>query len=147
MKRNLLIILTCFFVLTNCSLNDDNNSDDTVVFTTWHLTNVTGGLAGVDDTFDLKTIIWIFDGNNSVITVVNNNTDDTKVDGLDSGTYDFSIITEGDDEFLVVENNEMGLLTTTTTQSYLEIDENSTSEGDVADGFIYTFKKVLEVQE
>ncbi|GAA3657223.1 hypothetical protein [Flavivirga jejuensis] len=148
MKLNLLIVLSCFFVLTNCSLNDDNNNiDDTVVFPTWHLINVTGGLAGIDDSFDLRTIIWTFNITDQVMTVVNNNTDDTKEDGLDSGTYNYSILEEDEDDFLFVEEDEMGVLTLSQSQKFLEIDENFTSEGDGADGFIYTFERVLVAQE
>lgn len=144
MKRIVLILLTCFFVLNSCSIDDNNNSVESFS-SLWHLIEVTGGLAGINDQFELETVVWSFDESNLLLTVENNNTDETKQDILDSGTYDYSIITQDGQDYLVIDNIELGHIFFS-AQDKLTIDENETSNGPVADGFIYTFQRTLIIE-
>lgn len=145
MKHHFLIALLCLLTFSNCSLNDNDNIDnDAVIITSWHLISTRGGLAGVDDSFSLNTVVWNFNDENKSLVVTNNNADDSKQDLLDSGTYTFTITTVGDDSFLVIDNNELGEVTI--EQTRFTIDQNNTSLGPAADGFIYTFQKTTEVQ-
>ena len=101
MKRNFFIALSFLFILSNCSLNDNDTNDNFEQFTlTWHLISTTGGIAGINDQFNLDTVVWIFDEPTETLTIENNNTDDTKQDLLDSGTYQFSFVTEGELPFV-----------------------------------------------
>ncbi|WP_445738601.1 hypothetical protein [Mariniflexile sp.] len=142
MKRSIIIAFLSFIVLTNCSLNTDNNTNQ-VVKTYWHLTNVSGGVAGIDQDFGLNKIIWGFDEITGKLTVNNTNTDDVE-DGLATGIYTYSVIEVENKAYLKIESNEFGGFTYSQTQ--LIIDQNMTSTGTGADGFIYTFTKVAVVE-
>ncbi|MFL1013677.1 hypothetical protein [Flavisericum labens] len=146
MKYHFIKALTVFLLLTNCSLNNNNKDESreiTVVF--WHLTNTTGGLAGVDNQFSQDTVVWNFNDVNGTLNVQNRNTDDTKQSGLESGLFNFSLIAKGSEDFLVVNGNELGKITV--EDSTFILNENHTSQGEIADGFIYTFKKVTQIIE
>lgn len=146
MKRNFLIVFSFLFILTSCSLDNENNNDEEqqVILSFWHLRDTSGGFAGVSDQFELDTVVWFFDETNGTITIENNNTDDTKQDAFDSGTYTYSIITDDTDQFIIIDGNELGEITVDLTDFI--IDENNTSNGLVADGFVYSFQRVNEVQ-
>lgn len=139
MKPYLFILVISFLSLTNCSIGNNDNTQPQVVEVYWNLINVTGGVAGVNEDYALGTIIWRFNEASGVLSVENNNTDDTKQDGLDSGDYTYSILDDNGDLFLVVDSDEMGHLTITANEFILN--ENETSQGSGADGFIYTFRK------
>ncbi len=151
MTNKFFLLLTCFFILTNCSLDNDNIIEDQQEYDLeWHLIEVTGGFTGVDLQFDLDTIIGVFDNggdnndadNDNILTIVNNNTDDTKEDFLDSGTYSYSITQETNGNYITIEGTEFGEVTFPTTTTLL-IDTNELSTGSGADGFVYTFQRVL----
>jgi hypothetical protein len=145
MKNYFLISLVSFFILTNCSISDDsNNTPPKVIKIYWNLVNVSGGIVGVDDDFQTGTIIWTFNDETETLNVVNDNTDDTKQDGLATGDYTYSVVNIEENSFLIVDSNELGSLTLNTSQ--LIINENETSEGSTADGFIYTFSKTTITQ-
>jgi len=139
MKPYLFILVISFLSLTNCSIGNNDNTQPQVVEVYWNLINVTGGVAGVNEDYALGTIIWRFNEASGVLSVENNNTDDTKQDGLDSGNYSYSILDDNGNMFLVVDSNEIGRLTITANEFVLN--ENETSQGSGADGFIYTFRK------
>ncbi|RED48169.1 hypothetical protein DFQ02_1047 [Seonamhaeicola aphaedonensis] len=135
--------MVCLFMLSNCSLDNGSNSESgTITIVFWHLTNTSGGLAGVDDQFDLDKVIWSFNEVNSTLIIQNNNTDDTKQDGLPSGTYSFSVSLNSGSYFIYIDGAEFGSYSISDTE--LIIDQNITTSGTGADGFVYTFKKVTE---
>jgi hypothetical protein len=139
MKFYKLILIISFLSLNNCSLSNDSVTTPQVIKIYWNLVNTSGGVAGVDDDFQIGTITWSFNEATEILTVVNNNTDNTKQDFLDSGEYGFSVLTVGEDLFLVIDSVEIGRFTVTSNQ--LIINGNETSEGTVTDGFNYTFTK------
>jgi hypothetical protein len=102
-------------------------------------------VAGVDNDFDVNDIVWHFNNTTNKLTVNNTNTDDTIEDGFDSGVYDFSVTTVGSDEFLIIDSNEFGNVEATQTQ--LIIDQNITTSGTGADGFVYTFTRETIVED
>lgn len=147
MKRNLLIALSFIFILSSCSLDSDSNAENEnqdVILYTWHLVKTEGGLAGINDQFDLDTIVWTFDELNGIIEIENNNDDDTKQALLDSGTYNFSISTIIGENFIFIDSVEYGEITINT--STFVIDENNKTDSQGADGFIYTFQRVESTQ-
>ena len=146
MKHSILITFLSFITLSSCSLDNNNNDVKQQVYKTyWHLINVSGGFSGVDNDFELNKIIWSFNEEENELTVTNTNTEDLE-DGLDSGTYTYSVDEDDNkDLFLTINSNEFGNFTVSETQ--LIIDQNITTNGTGSDGFIYTFKRVVIVGE
>lgn len=151
MKNKILLIFFCSLLLASCSLDSDNttNEDTQEYEIQWHLTEVNGGIAGVSHQFDLNLIIWVFDNNDTVdndsddiLTIVNDNTDDTKEDFLDSGTYSYSILEDDTIFYLSIDGTEYGEYNFPSSTSLL-VDTNELSTGSGTDGFTYTFQRVL----
>ncbi len=144
MKKHFLTIFLSILILTSCSIkNDTQLPDPQTVIIHWNLTKTTGGIGGVNDEFTLGTVVWTFDEIDLKITVENNNTDDTKQDALDSGTYDYSVTEAGGKTFINIVGNEFGRFAV--SNNTLVIDQNELSQGSGADGFLYTFQKTVEV--
>ncbi|MGE5944033.1 MAG: hypothetical protein ACM31G_06815 [Flavobacteriales bacterium] len=147
MKYYLIIACISFFTLTNCSLNDVNNDDiPQVTRILWHLKNVSGGVDGVDNDFPTNKIVWEFNNATLKLTVSNTNTDTSIEDGLDSGTYTYSINEVGSDAYISINSNEVGKITITESGNKLTINQNLKSTGSGADGYIYTFDKSIIVE-
>ncbi|WP_445954744.1 hypothetical protein [Yeosuana sp.] len=139
MKLKNIIYVVLMMTFSSCSLNSDSNTPQ-VVRNEWHLRNVSGGLEGVNNDLGFNTVIWIFNESSSSLKIENNNTNASIEDGLDSGTYSYSLDEDGNNIFLTIDDYEMGSLTISTNQ--LIINQNLTSNGTAADGFIYTFRLV-----
>ncbi|HET8810467.1 MAG TPA: hypothetical protein VFM65_09420 [Flavobacteriaceae bacterium] len=130
MKPIIFTFLVLFFgCFAGCD-NSDNDIDDPTIYGSWNLMNISGGFAGVDNDFERGTIIWTFDGNSSELVVENNNTEEV-IDGLDSGTYMFSI--SGSDT-LFVEGGRFGVYTVSKTQLIID-------QGVASDGFLLKFER------
>ncbi|GAA4269664.1 hypothetical protein [Hyunsoonleella aestuarii] len=143
MKNKIVIAITFLMLFSSCSLDDESNSAQYQTFRSfWHLARVTGGIAGVDNQFELDTVIWSFDEDNNEITVENNNTDDTKQDGLNSGVYSYETTAFDTKEILIIDNQDFGEIYLD-SQNVLVIDQNETTMGSGADGFVYTFQRVV----
>ncbi|MFC0603324.1 hypothetical protein [Winogradskyella pulchriflava] len=132
---------TCFYILAlmlltlSCNSDDDNHQTNIPTLDgEWSLVNVFGGLAGVDDDFDVGTIIWDFDEDNSELTVTNTNTANVVYDGFPSGTYDYELLTTDGDTSIII--NTFTYRITSLTSSQLVIDE-----GIALDGFLLTFSR------
>lgn len=145
MKYYLIIACISFLTLTNCSLDSVNNTAPQVTKVLWHLKNVSGGIAGVDNDFPANKIIWEFKSENLTLIVSNGNTDDSIEDGLDTGTYSYSVKKVDNVEYLTINSNEVGSATFTNNDTVLTINQNETSTGPVADGYIFTFDKSVIV--
>ena len=142
MKYYKLIILLTFFYLFNCSDNDTPDSPE-VIDVYWNLVNVNGGISGTNEDFNEGIIKWTFNEFAGTLKIENNNTDDTKPDGIESGNYTYNIITSGTSSktYLVIDDSEIGSIVVTANE--LVIDENERSEGTFSDGYIYTFSKTV----
>ncbi|WP_242206371.1 hypothetical protein [Aestuariivivens insulae] len=143
MKKSIIYLLAIILgITTSCSVNSDDNQDLQNYKSLWHLRNVSGGVSGVNDDFELETIVWSFDETTATLTVENNNTDDTKEDALDSGTYSYSLAQVASRNYLSIDGTEVGELTFS-SQNTMVIDENELSTGSASDGFKYTFQRTL----
>jgi hypothetical protein len=144
MKTELSIFITCLFILTSCSIND--NSTDPIAAETvtqeWHLTQSSGGFIGVDNKYDIGTIIWVFDAEKGTISITNNNTDTTKEDAFSTGTYQYEILDVGKESYIIIGGNEFGKISSATNDK-ITIDQNQTSKGSAADLYIYDFDRLL----
>ena len=123
-----LLIITLGFILAGCEKEDINPTLETE----WYLTNVSGGIAGVNYHFTPGTITWTLGA--ETLVVVNNNTDETKFDSYESGQYTYQIVEDGIGEKLVIDNASLGYLDLQFDS--LTVDPN---KGGAADGFVLTF--------
>ncbi len=128
--------------VTSCSLKNDTDQDQQTYKSLWHLINVSGGVSGVNDSFSLGTIVWSFNETTLKLTIENDNTDDTKQDGWDSGTYDYLLDQTDSRDFLTISGTEVGELIFTSENNMI-INENEKSTGTAADGLIYTLQRTL----
>jgi len=135
MKTTFYILVLMLFTLSCNSDDDTQQNSEPTLDGSWSLVNVTGGLAGVDDDFEIGLIIWDFNQDNLELTVTNNNTVSVIYDGFPTGTYDYEIFTETNGEMSVVINT-VSYRVTNLTSSQLVIDE-----GVVADGFLLSFSR------
>lgn len=142
-KSVILLFITCTFL--SCSLNNNDNTPDETIITQWNLVNVSGGIAGVDNTFEIGEIIWMFDDLTGQLTVTNNNTNDTIEDGLNGGVYDYFFVDDGSQLFIIIDDSEYGAITISTDNQEFTIDQNITQAGTGADGFLFSFKKTTTV--
>lgn len=147
MKKILFITVLSFFFLTNCSLGGDDINEQQIVRVLWHLENVTGGVSGIDDNFSPNVVVWEFNEINSTVTVTNDNDNGALEDGLDTGTYSYSITPIGTSSktYLIIDSNEIGSITIGTNNKMV-INQNETSSGPATDGYIYTFNKQIIVE-
>jgi len=135
-KLILLLIIT-FGTLLSCTIDDD---DTPTIAGAWQVKNISGGLAGIDDTYTQGTIKWTFNSQNFTLTVVNNNPLNTTIyDGFAPGIYSYSITKNNDSSYLVIEGNEFG--ESTLTVQNLIINQNKLSTGTGNDGFILKLER------
>lgn len=103
------ILLTA--LLAGCS-SESGATQDSVVEGQWKLVNVSGSFAGISHDFPAGTITWDFNPTTQMVTVINNNTDDTLNDVLETGVYNYQIVDSSDPNFcsqtIKINNNEMG---------------------------------------
>ena len=135
MKKFIPFFIICITLLCfSCSNDDDSNSIS--LHQTWTLRQVSGGLAGINDTFEQGIITWSFNETDGTVLVKNNNTDNTLTDILETGTYPYSTSLENGAIKLTIDGSNYG---------YISLTENTLSIDDqAADGFLISFEKHLD---
>ena len=137
MKRSVfyLLFISCVVLFSSC-----NNNEITLLETingTWHMKNVQGGLSGIDLDYNPEEVKWTFNLQNNILEVENNITTNgphSIYAGLESGTYNFEIQQNWQEQTLYVNNNKQGVL--------ILIGNNLKIDDDIAaDGFITEFEK------
>lgn len=136
--KSVYLYLVIYILFLSCSNDDDSNTnDDFLLNGQFSLVNVSGGLLGIDDDFEIGLIIWDFDGNNWILTVDNNNTANSVCDGLPSGTYNYQILTTtGENDYLVIDGMNLSYGITSSESAELILDE-----GVALDGFLLSFNR------
>ncbi len=122
------VAFCCLF--SACSNSNDANDTSNDLSGNWELRTVSGSFAGGITNFDAGVIQWNFDTLNHKVTVVNNNTDESLPDILESGSYDYEFATESGlqcDSVIIINGMQMGCLTIDT--NILTIDQS------VVDGY------------
>jgi hypothetical protein len=133
------IYVVFLFVMIGCSGDDDSNLVDPTqnpseLTGVWHLINVTGGFAGINDDFEKGVIVWDFDDTKKRVEVTNNNAANSSTEDLfPTGIYTFSIITINGNKELIVNERNLGNFEITTNEFI--VDEQ------FKDGFRYTFQR------
>ena len=131
MKAALFILsLMLLTSVTSCHSDDDSNTNNGLNGQ-WNLTHVSGGLVGVDKSFEPGLIVWTFNERTGMVTIVNNSDDGFSM--LESGNYTFSIIDEGNYNSITI--GEMTLGSIAISQNQIMIDQR------VADGFLLELSK------
>jgi hypothetical protein len=131
MKTTLFILSILLLTsVTSCHSNDDSNSDYGLEGE-WNLTHVSGGLVGVDKSFEPGLIVWTFNESTGNMIVVNNSEDGFSM--FQSGTYSFSIQDEGDYNSITIDGMAFGSIEI--FQNQVKIDQM------VADGFLLELTK------
>ena len=136
-KSLILFILSVFTLLVSCSSNDGIENDP--IDGLWDVHNISGGFAGINDDYMRGAIIWSFDTQTSNLTITNNNTANTIYDGFESGKYPYSILRTDKMLYLQINGQEFGGVII--SQNELVINQNITSTGSGADGFVILLKK------
>ena len=138
MLRSLvLFVLITITLLVGCGSNDGTEKDP--IDGVWDVSNISGGFAGINDDYPQGTILWSFDAQNSNLTITNNNTTNTLYDGFESGEYAYTILHKNKTLYLQVNGQEFGGVVI--SQNELVINQNITSTGSGADGFVILLKK------
>ena len=128
-------ILVLMLLTLSCNSDDSQQNIEPTPNSPWSLVNVSGGLAGVDDDFEIGLITWDFNPNNSELTVTNNNTANVVYDGFPTGAYDYEVITQTNGDMSVIINSfSYNITSLSATQLILD-------EGVLADGFLLTFSR------
>ncbi|ASO05052.1 hypothetical protein [Arenibacter algicola] len=129
----LMLFLGLILVFTGCSTDNAHEKNDKLGGT-WSLINVSGGFAGIDEDFEKEAIVWKFDTKDGTLIVANNDGSNAINNGLPTGTYTYSVLQEKDLFYLEVNDKEIGEIVI--DKSQLVLDQNSTTMGNGADGFV-----------
>jgi hypothetical protein len=136
MKKTIYIIIITLLTLSCNSDDEASQNEEPSLIGPWSLVNVSGGLAGVNDDFEIGVITWDFNENFLEFTVTNTNATNVIFDGLPTGTYNFRVLSStGEDAFLVTDTYSYEITTLTGTQLKLD-------EGIAFDGFLLTFTRL-----
>jgi len=134
-KLNILMVLG-IILFTSCNNNDDSTELESLEGT-WSVKNISGGIAGIDDDYETGVITWTF--NNQVLTVINNESQGNLYSGFESGTYSYSTSEINGINYIIINNAEYGGYTISINN--LTINQNETTAGSGADGFLLRFER------
>jgi len=133
-----LIMILGIVLFTNCNNDDDDDSTQTESLNgIWNIKNISGGFAGINDEYETGIITWTF--NNQILTVENNDIQGNIYSGFETGTYSYSSTEINGANYIIIENSEYGGYTLSTNN--LTINQNETTSGSGADGFMLQFER------
>ena len=132
--KRLVLLLMLSITFSSCYKDNTVSSN---INGTWHMTNMSGGVAGIDIDYANTDILWIFDDLSATLTVNVAATVDN-YHYLSPGTYDYSILIKKKLSYLVVDT-EIGQISIIDSQ--MIIDENKQSNADGTDGYILKLEK------
>ena len=134
MKKILLLI--AITTLLSCD-SDSDGGDLSQGIGPWNLINIKGGVNNIDTDIDRGQITWVFNDLTNKVTVTNNIGGIPT--GISDGEHDFRLERSGNDDFLIIDNDEYGALTIGTSR--LTIDQTITSTGNAPDEYILLFAR------
>ncbi|NNC71086.1 MAG: hypothetical protein HKN90_09725 [Flavobacteriaceae bacterium] len=132
MKKFLLFI---FMVGILSCTSDGDGGDITQGVGPWNLVNIKGGVNGSDTDVDRGQITWVFNDLNGKLFVTNNIGGIPT--GVDDGEHDFRVESSGNEDFLIIDDEEYAAMTLSTTT--LTLNQNITSTGSASDKYILRF--------
>lgn len=128
----LLVSINFFGCTKKCECIIDNPIEGT-----WHMSRVSGGLAGIDLTYNSGEVVWDFKENSSILLVTNTlDTNDVKFAyaKLATGQYSYATQSANGQNTLFVDGNAIGVYSI--AQDKLLLDD-----GVAADGMLTEFKR------
>ena len=139
LKTLIFTLLIGSRLLSPCSNDTNINPKKENLNGPSNLKKLSAGFAGLDENYPNGAITWTFNAQNQTI-IVDNNIPASEGFIFDSGTYNYSITTVNNQEYLNIDSGEFGGLSISTNNN-LVIDQNVMSSGVGADGFILSFEK------
>ena len=104
---------------------------------TWHMSRVSGGLAGIDFTYNSGEVMWVFKENSDLLFVTNAiDTNDIKYNyaKLASGQYSYSTQSANGQNILFLDGMELGIYTISNNKLFID-------DGVAADGLLTEFER------
>ena len=139
MKKKILILLSILglAIYTSCNSDDDSVQPE-ILNGTWNLINASGGIAGVNESYQNGSVTWTFDSQNSTVTI-ENNSQATVYTLSTNGTYSYTIVESEDKQYLHINDVEIGRYVLSTNT--LIVNENEIASGSRADAFVLQFQR------
>ncbi len=144
--KNPYLLSLLFLFLCTCSSTENspsvpvtsgNNTPAPSLHGTWNLSNVSGGIAGINEDFEPGLVQWVFDVELSTLTVDNQETEGSMYTGIESGSYPYLLFKQNNANYLFVQEIEIGRVLI--VEGELQINGNDRSERSGADFYIFTF--------
>ncbi len=131
-----LFILALSILLTSCEKDRPVKSD---LEGDWSLTKITGGLAGLDCSFDKDLIIWNF--SNSDLRVLPPTSIPTECnENLISATYEWKVVKRNGNSYLKLDGEHWGQMTFV-DENTIDINGSITPHGTFNDAISYRIEK------
>lgn len=135
--RHCLILLLLIGLTTTSSCKNDDDGTENSITGTWNLANVYGGFIPTNINYDQGEVIWTFNRSNSRLLIQNNikTTGPEQIySGPPSGTYNYEILLENQEEVLYIQDERQGVL-------ILESQSLQIDNGLASDGFVTSFER------
>ena len=126
-----MYILSIFALTFIVGCFSDHNDTKYGLEGQWNLTHIGGGISGMDISFDPGVIVWTFNENTGMVTIVNNS--EGGFSTFQSGTYPFLIEDAGDYNTITIDGMNLGSIEISTNQ--VNIDQRT------ADGVLLELTK------
>ena len=138
MNIRYLIRISClFFVFYGCESEEVTPNDP--LNGSWNLINVSGGFAGISEDFEQGSIVWIFNEAQGTLQVNKQMTPNSIYEGLASGSYDYEMVVHDGNNFLFVDQLEIGGVSISNNE--MLINQNLMINGSGADKFVLKLVK------
>ena len=131
--KTVLSILSIIFLLTSCSKKNEEAKATMYIDGTWHLHNVSGGFAGINEFYNEGEIVWEIDA--EMISI--QNADSIASSGIlfENGIYNYSLLSADSlgGKVIYIDSSLIGNYTFDDTNFYIS--------QLYVDGFLYHFKR------
>jgi len=139
-----LILMTSATFFTSCNENDDDANQTETLNGTWNLIKSTSP-EDIDVNYEETLVTYNFDSSNGSLIVTNLAIETTDLSPKASGrlgndTFSYNILDNNGENYLIVENQEIGRIILSQENSFI-LDQTETSSGTEITEFILTFER------
>lgn len=135
-QLHFLFILALSLSITSCDKDRPVKSD---LEGDWSLTKITGGIAGLDCSFDKDVIIWSFSNNDLRVLPPSSIPTDCD-DNLFTATYEWKVIKRNGNSYLKLDGDHWGQMTFVNDNT-IDINGSEIPSGTVNDAISYRIEK------
>lgn len=129
--RSILFVFGLLFIF---GCNNDQLEPSQQIYGHWNLINKSGGLAGINCTYELNEQTWTFE--ERVVTIVDHtNNTGALCESFFEGAYSYTVQEIENKQFLLLEEDNLGRIVIANNE--LTIDQNALG----TDGFVHRFKR------